>query len=987
MDAILSGVLTRLAGRAAEHSIGSLLQEANKERYEQQQVAGLYLPTGEVVDGALTDAQLRNIAAFLGKPPAIAVLQAYYLALVTGEIHEELADRARDEFETQVQKWCVRGEPDDWSSYADVVWSLSKRSLESVAPPPEFLPNLSLDDRGQLQFAAVHPLLEGGSMSMPAHLRDMLAVSCDNDRFTRVRQLVSDITRILREPGGTVSLSHTRVNFLESTSQRSIDWDSLYVDRHLVVESNAAEPVLASEALLPATNPVRAVVIGDPGVGKSTLVKRLTSQLAFQEGAQALVPLVLHCRHYAVQANTSILAAIKRDLEVNLSITVSDEALADMLSVGRGYVIFDGIDELLDVQQRQTFVSRAQAFSKRFPLTSIAVTSRRVGYSRSRFDAEFVTYELREFTEDQVDEYSTKWFAVTGRPALDRVHFIHELASLSDIQSNPLMLSLLCTLYGTRGSIPRNRREVYRECADLLFRRWDSMRHIEQTVDHVEYGLRLMRDLAFLFYRSGQADVGIGEVAVRTLISRFFQDTAAIDDVTAVIRAQEFLDFCAERAWLLTSIGRDQDGQRLFSFTHRTFLEYFTAEAMTRNAGSIEELVDETANAFHRDPSSVIPEIVIQAAEDKVTGGASLVLSGLLARDRSRSSFRHTALCLRGLNAAPVPRRITEDALARLSEQWHETQIDLDESSIALLSLYRDPRSVFLGSVHERLRALDNARSATQAISEGRCLPYDLLRCWSRFALAGRTALYEEDWQRAVESCLDWAATHLADDLGLDDGVRSLLVLSGRRRLAASMGLVSSPNFFVHRVGGEFVPGVGMRLVNQLGGGSDLIATDQADLAVVERWLPGPTLSPAVSEGILRVAHAYLDFGGDRSGIPLVHPVNRALLLWLAFIEFEATRRLALTGSIVSREAELHVIYRAIATRAHAIGLRSAPAVVDMVAAFSPSELRNHVDVPDWAKGWCAGVFNLTRHPNAREEEGRAPLGDWSAEFDFLDPA
>ena len=47
--------------------------------------------------------------------------------------------------------------------------------------------------------------------------------------------------------------------------------------------------------------------------------------------------------------------------------------------------------------------------------------------------------------------------------------FISESASVADLRSNPLMLALLCILYRGAGSLPRNRTEVYEQCASMLY--------------------------------------------------------------------------------------------------------------------------------------------------------------------------------------------------------------------------------------------------------------------------------------------------------------------------------------------------------------------------------------------------------------------------------------------------------------------------------------------------------------------------------------
>jgi len=41
--------------------------------------------------------------------------------------------------------------------------------------------------------------------------------------------------------------------------------------------------------------------------------------------------------------------------------------------------------------------------------------------------------------------------------------------------------------------------------------------------------------------------------------------------------AREFVDFCRGRMWVFSDAGTTASGERLYAFTHRTFLEYFAA--------------------------------------------------------------------------------------------------------------------------------------------------------------------------------------------------------------------------------------------------------------------------------------------------------------------------------------------------------------------------------------------------------------------------
>ena len=61
------------------------------------------------------------------------------------------------------------------------------------------------------------------------------------------------------------------------------------------------------------------------------------------------------------------------------------------------------------------------------------------------------------------------------------------------------------------------------------------------------------------------------------------------DDAEAEQIAKEFIGFFSGRAWVFTDTGADKT-QRLYQFTHRTFLEYFTADELVRLYPKAEDL-------------------------------------------------------------------------------------------------------------------------------------------------------------------------------------------------------------------------------------------------------------------------------------------------------------------------------------------------------------------------------------------------------------
>ena len=227
----------------------------------------------------------------------------------------------------------------------------------------------------------------------------------------------------------------------------------------------------------------RTVLLGEPGGGKTTAANVLLYHHAVDSEQ---VPFLVTLREFAKQdpPERSVLSHIEHTLETFYQCPSPPGLVAQLLLTGRAIVVFDGLDELLDTSRRVDVTARVERFCTEYPLTRVLVTSRLVGYDQARLDdRQFTQYRIARFADAQVGDYVRNWFAQEDRIEPSEAHvwastFMDESAGIPDLRSNPLMLSLMCILYRGEGSLPRNRAEVYEQCANLLFHKWDARRRI-----------------------------------------------------------------------------------------------------------------------------------------------------------------------------------------------------------------------------------------------------------------------------------------------------------------------------------------------------------------------------------------------------------------------------------------------------------------------------------------------------------------------------
>ena len=240
-----------------------------------------------------------------------------------------------------------------------------------------------------------------------------------------------------------------------------------------------------------------------------------------------------------------------------------------------------------------------ESFANFYPSVSILVTSREVGYKEAPLNEEiFNSFSLGSFNDEQVKEYTEKWFTVTIEETENKrtkkvEAFLNESKGVPDLQKNPLMLGLMCNIYRGEGYIPRNRPDVYEKCADMLFERWDKRRDIKLPIPIQKIQTKIKPTIMYLanwIYREQSLQGGVIEQKLITKASEYLLKRRFEDPDDAEQAAGEFVRFCRGRAWVFTDVGTNRDGDNLYKFTHRTFLEYFTACSLVRNSKSVEEL-------------------------------------------------------------------------------------------------------------------------------------------------------------------------------------------------------------------------------------------------------------------------------------------------------------------------------------------------------------------------------------------------------------
>ncbi|MGW3958982.1 NACHT domain-containing protein [Amycolatopsis sp. NPDC005003] len=477
------------------------------------------------------------------------------------------------------------------------------------------------------------PHLFPDAMTLQKAVENRSTLATHYNEVTHARALATQIREETYRSHSTIQMPHSRENFRPPVHK-------LYVHRKMLGARLGSAEGFSTK--LPDhqvhEHERRVVVLGNPGAGKSTYIRYLTHWLSSDHpGRQPVTPFLVELKHFG-KGWDNLVQMISTRLRVVLQTEVDQKYIRTILTLGSATVVFDALDEAGDLTDRREAVEAIERFCRRYPLVQVLVTSRREGYSSAQLDPSlFAAYILPDFDPPQIRSYVDSWFQFVASPeailpSTRADAFLRESEHIHELRSNPLMLSLLCLLYEYEGWIPENRLQVYKECANLLFVRWDRARRVnakETTLQstHIWY---LFQELGFWFFTK-DAETSPTERAVHKVIESFLAREIQ-QHLTAgtSIEATDFLEFCAGRAWLLTRVGSTAKGERLFDFTHRTFMEYFAAEYITRHSDSVDELAATVWQIVLAGASYVVPQIAIQQFEINVSNGLNRALLRLL---------------------------------------------------------------------------------------------------------------------------------------------------------------------------------------------------------------------------------------------------------------------------------------------------------------------------------------------------------------------
>jgi hypothetical protein len=434
------------------------------------------------------------------------------------------------------------------------------------------------------------------------------------------------------------------------------------------------------------------VILGDPGSGKSTLLQHMLLMWAEAPAVELnllSLPLLIELREFAKYSAQKGSDGFLSYLQMGAGVRwhLDEQALSIRLRSLPSLVLFDGLDEIFDLAQRREITTAIHRFTHEFPLARIVVTSRVVGYQHQAWNDEgFRQFMLQDLDQEQISTFLSRWHHAAyeeqtvgedKRSLLERA--INDSAAIRQLAGNPLLLTMMSVLNRTQ-DLPRDRAELYEQCARLLLHQWkiDVAFQTDPDLANASLDFKDKRSLLLQVARamhSGERGLAGNLIDEETLENTLANGLNEIRVSLPTRAARSLIDQLRGRNFMLCYMGGHS-----YAFVHRTFLEYFCAVEIRERFEkertlSLEQLKEEIYGNWD---DETWHEVLCLLAGMISAKFSEQILQWLITRPDPSTSFTHIFIALRCLSE--VRNRSAMAATEKLLHQMAK-RVSIFESS------------------------------------------------------------------------------------------------------------------------------------------------------------------------------------------------------------------------------------------------------------------------------------------------------------------
>ncbi|NIM10936.1 MAG: NACHT domain-containing protein [Candidatus Aminicenantes bacterium] len=243
--------------------------------------------------------------------------------------------------------------------------------------------------------------------------------------------------------------------------------------------------------------PLRLLILGKPGSGKTTLMKWISLQCLRQEKDRffsRFIPVFISLKDlgkdpdHTYRKKSIVNLTVQLMEEENIS---TDSFMDENLKANRLLFLMDGLDEIGDEKVRREVIDWIQ--KQYIGQNTLIVTSRFSGLHEAsglKFRDDIPVFAVQDFEMDNVEAFLRNWYrnveiAVAGEQRIqkavedgekkhqDLMNIIRDHDKLKELAMNPLLLTIIAIVHRTRAVLPRERHKLYEECLKVMIELWN----------------------------------------------------------------------------------------------------------------------------------------------------------------------------------------------------------------------------------------------------------------------------------------------------------------------------------------------------------------------------------------------------------------------------------------------------------------------------------------------------------------------------------
>jgi formylglycine-generating enzyme required for sulfatase activity len=399
-------------------------------------------------------------------------------------------------------------------------------------------------------------------------------------------------------------------------------------------------PMLTAVEALAQAPRGRMVLLGLPGAGKSTFVRYLALRMAqvMRDPTLSLdmllpgwdddplLPLIVPLGRLAESLPTDaprgnagmVERFVCQTLDADKQLHGWGDLLLAEIRRDGGLVLFDGLDEVANLDLRPRVREAVEDFAQRYAAqgkTHCLVTCRTYSYTDPRWQLTgWPAHQLAPLSQEKIFYFVRAWHDELVRVDPGRQEDYRRKCDkmlraldpsdrrrLAEIAPNPLILTVMAVVHTHKGELPDARALVYEECVDLLLVRWEMERSVtgqraqkRSLLDALAVPrITLENALQEIAYKAHEGSGGTRQTdAPAALVTEDLLAGSLLPAFGDENKVRTFLDYCESANGLLMLQGvaplpgapPDAPLRRVFAFPHMTFEEYLAGRYIGRMA-------------------------------------------------------------------------------------------------------------------------------------------------------------------------------------------------------------------------------------------------------------------------------------------------------------------------------------------------------------------------------------------------------------------